>query len=87
MFGLGPWELAVILVIVIIIFGVGKLPEIGTGLGEGIKNFKKSFRDANSLDVTEESKNSTSKPRIDSKDETNGSSSSEKEQENIKVSK
>lgn len=92
MFGLGPWELAVILVIVIIIFGVGKLPEIGTGLGEGIKNFKKSFRDANALDVTGDSNNSTNKARVDSKevdskDETNGSSSSQKEQDKIKVSK
>ncbi len=52
MFGLGPWELAIILVIVVILFGVGKLPELGTGLGEGIKNFKKSYRDAKALDVT-----------------------------------
>ncbi|HMO19327.1 MAG TPA: twin-arginine translocase TatA/TatE family subunit [Oligoflexia bacterium] len=50
MFGLGPWELGVILVIVIIMFGVGKLPEIGSGLGEGIKNFRKSIKDVKSLD-------------------------------------
>jgi sec-independent protein translocase protein TatA len=53
-FGLGPWELAIILIIVVILFGVGKLPELGTGLGEGIKNFKKSYRDAKALDVTPE---------------------------------
>ena len=52
MFGIGPWELVVILVIVVIVFGVGKLPELGSGLGEGIKNFKKSYRDAKSIDVT-----------------------------------
>lgn len=52
MFGLGPWELVVILFIVVIVFGVGKLPELGTGLGEGIKNFKKSYREAKTLDVT-----------------------------------
>lgn len=51
----GPWELVVILTIVVIIFGVGKLPEIGSGLGEGIKNFKKAYRDAKALDVTEDS--------------------------------
>lgn len=52
MFGLGPWEMIAILVIVLIVFGVGKLPELGSGLGEGIKNFKKSYRDAKALDVT-----------------------------------
>jgi len=40
MFGIGMSELIVILVIVLIIFGAGKLPEIGKGLGKGIKNFK-----------------------------------------------
>ena len=51
-FGLGPLELVVILVVVVIIFGVGRLPELGTGLGEGIKNFKKSMREAKAIDVT-----------------------------------
>ncbi len=52
MFGLGAGELFLILVIVLIVFGVGKLPELGSGLGEGIKNFKKGMREGNSLDVT-----------------------------------
>ncbi len=52
MFGVGPMELVLILVIVLIVFGVGKLPELGTGLGEGIRNFKKAYRDANALDVS-----------------------------------
>lgn len=43
--GLGAGELAIILVIVLIIFGVGKLPDIGAGLGKGIKNFKKGIND------------------------------------------
>ena len=38
--GLGMPELIIILVIILIIFGAGKLPEIGAGLGKGIKNFK-----------------------------------------------
>lgn len=42
MFGIGMPELVVILVIVLIIFGAGKLPEIGAGIGKGIKNFKKA---------------------------------------------
>ncbi len=40
MFGMGIWELLVILAIVVVIFGAGKLPELGAGLGKGIKNFK-----------------------------------------------
>ena len=40
---LGPQELILILLIVIVIFGARKLPELGKSLGEGIKNFKKSI--------------------------------------------
>ncbi len=40
--GLGMTELMIILVIVLIIFGAGKLPEIGSGLGKGMRNFKRS---------------------------------------------
>ena len=49
MFGIGLPELLIILVIVVIIFGVGKLPEIGSALGRGIKNFKKSVQDNNEI--------------------------------------
>lgn len=40
MFGIGMPELIVILVIILIIFGAGKLPEIGAGMGKAIRNFK-----------------------------------------------
>jgi sec-independent protein translocase protein TatA len=45
MFGLGMQELIVILLIVLIVFGVGKLPEIGEGLGKAIRGFKKGVSD------------------------------------------
>jgi sec-independent protein translocase protein TatA len=52
MFGMGIGELLVILVIVLIIFGAGKLPEIGEGLGRGIRNFRKSVKTPDEIDIT-----------------------------------
>jgi len=50
MFGLGVTELIIILVIVVVLFGAKKLPEIGSGIGEAIKNFKKSTSEASEID-------------------------------------
>ena len=46
MMGLGVTELVIILVIVIVLFGASRLPQIGRGLGEGISNFKRSMKSA-----------------------------------------
>lgn len=46
MFGLGTQELLIILVLVMIIFGAGKLPQVGGALGKGLRNFKKGMNDA-----------------------------------------
>ena len=52
MFGLGVGELLVILVIVMIIFGAGKLPEIGEGLGRGIRSFQREIKKPEEIDIT-----------------------------------
>ena len=51
MFGLGFPEIILILVIVILIFGTSRIPELGRGLGEGIRNFKKSVRSDDDRDA------------------------------------
>lgn len=56
MFGLGMPELIVILVIVILVFGAGRISEIGGAIGKGIKSFKKSINDPDEIDVTPSSK-------------------------------
>ena len=54
MLGIGFPELMVILVIIMIIFGAGKLPEIGSAFGNSIKNFKKSMKDAEAGEIEPE---------------------------------
>lgn len=51
MMGLGFPELMIILVIIMIIFGAGKLPEIGSAFGRSIKNFKSSMKDAEQEEI------------------------------------
>ncbi|MBM4447689.1 MAG: twin-arginine translocase TatA/TatE family subunit [Chloroflexi bacterium] len=43
-FRMGPWEIALILVIILIVFGVGKLPQVGGAIGKGIRSFQKGRR-------------------------------------------
>lgn len=68
MFGLGMWELLIILAIILVIFGAGKLPEIGSGLGKGIANFRQATKEAKEVDVTPEK----DKDKIDSEQEEKG---------------
>ena len=45
MFGLGPWELALIFLVILLLFGAKRLPEMAQGIGKGIREFKKAMRD------------------------------------------
>jgi sec-independent protein translocase protein TatA len=52
MFGIGTTELLVVLGIVVVIFGARRLPELGSGLGQAIKNFKKGLSAKDEIDIT-----------------------------------
>jgi sec-independent protein translocase protein TatA len=54
-FRIGPWEIALILVIILIVFGVGKLPQIGGAMGKGLRSFRKGQR-GEEFDEEEEEK-------------------------------
>ncbi len=48
MFGMGPWELLVIFVVILLLFGAKRLPEMAKGLGKGIREFKSAVKDTTS---------------------------------------
>jgi len=52
MFGLGPWELLLVFLAILLLFGAKRLPEIAQGMGKGIKEFKRAMKD-----TTDEIKN------------------------------
>ena len=43
-FRIGPWEIGLILLIILIVFGVGKLPQVGGAIGKGLREFRKGQR-------------------------------------------
>ncbi len=63
MFGLGTQELIIILVLVLIVFGAGKLPQVGGALGKGLRNFKQGIKES------DESQDEKKKELEDKKDE------------------
>ena len=67
MFGLGVSELLIIFLIILILFGAKKIPELGSGLGEGIKNFTKSFRNPEAEDKKKKAPDGETKERAKTK--------------------
>ena len=66
MFGLGMQELLLILVVVLLIFGANKLPEIGGGLGRAIRNFRRASSEPDEIDITPKDKKDQSSSGDDS---------------------
>ena len=62
MFGMGPWELLLVFLAILLLFGAKRLPDIAQGLGKGIREFKSAMKD-----TTDEIKGSVND--IDSKDD------------------
>lgn len=65
MFGMGPWELLLVFLVVLLLFGAKRLPDVAQGLGKGIREFRRAMKD-----TTEELKGSVNEPpKKDEKDE------------------
>ena len=85
MMGIGFPELMVILIIIMIIFGAGKLPEIGSAFGRSIKNFKGSMKEAEAEDLPVEGESETQEvaTKTENTAETQKSDAAKKEEELI----
>lgn len=66
MFGIGMQELLLILVVVLLIFGASKLPEIGGGLGRAIRNFRRASSEPDEIDITPKEKKNDASSKDDS---------------------
>jgi len=71
--GIGTWQIIVILLVVLLLFGGKKIPELAQGLGKGIKNFKDAVKEGEEADVkpTEKIENQTAQKTTQEKKEIN----------------
>jgi len=70
MFGLGPWELALVFLVVLLLFGAKRLPDIAQGLGRGIKEFRNAMKDTQ--DEIKSGINGTTRPGNKNDEKKNG---------------
>ena len=84
MMGIGFPELMVILVIIMIIFGAGKLPEIGSAFGRSIKNFKSSMKEAEAEELDAETSSETTEGETAESAESSETSESTESTEEVK---
>jgi len=59
MFGLGMQELIIVMIIVVVLFGATRLPQLGSGIGKAIKNFKEGINDVSEKEIEESKEKST----------------------------
>ena len=83
MMGIGFPELMIILVIIMIIFGAGKLPEIGSAFGRSIKNFKSSMKEAQEQDESDQAEESEQSSIEEGKDATPEEDLTDEEKEKL----
>ncbi len=60
---IGLWELLFILLIVVLLFGATRIPQLGRGLGEGIRNFRRGLKGSAADGAAEDKESSTQDPR------------------------
>ena len=58
--GLSPVEIVVVALVVVLLFGTRRLPELGSGLGKAISNFRKGYKEGTAIDVTPKNEGSDS---------------------------
>ncbi|MDB5036608.1 MAG: hypothetical protein JWQ35_136 [Bacteriovoracaceae bacterium] len=59
MFGIGKLEVLIFILVIILLFGSARIPQLGSGIGQAIKNFKKAMKEPDAIDVTPKEKDAS----------------------------
>ncbi|WKZ57204.1 MAG: twin-arginine translocase TatA/TatE family subunit [Bdellovibrionota bacterium] len=65
MLNLSPFEIGIIAIVVVLLFGTRRLPELGSGLGKAISNFRSSYREGVAIDVTPKAEQVEKKEKVE----------------------